>query len=250
MLRRHRTARRSALAHRQGATTGEMHVCTTRRDPQRQGHAGDHAEAPGVRDDPRRAEADSRSAPRSSSPSRWPSSVWSRPRSRPPPPSRPTPARSSPRPPSRPGLEVAGRDEETTSTSVTETFTIHPSKKRRLFVFYSGVDTFALPGATSGSATSAARRTTTASSSSFNEIRETGAVRCPHTRYKEGSIPYQVTLSAGLLTADGAPRSALARPHGQGAGSTASTSRTGTSSAYAVGRRRPGRAGGRLTART
>lgn len=94
------------------------------------------------------------------------------------------------------GIEVAGRFAQTTSTSVTETFTIHPSKKRRLYVFYSGVDTFAFR-VHKRVCNMGGQKDYQGKLSSFNEIRETGAVRCPHTRYKKGSIPYQVTLGAG-----------------------------------------------------
>jgi hypothetical protein len=94
------------------------------------------------------------------------------------------------------GIEVAGRYQETTSTSVTETFTIHPSKKRRLFVFYSGVDTFGFR-VHKRVCNMGGQKDYFGRLGSFNEIRETGAVRCPHTRYKKGSIPYQVTLGAG-----------------------------------------------------
>lgn len=94
------------------------------------------------------------------------------------------------------GLEVAGRYETTKKTSVSETFTIKPSKKRRVYVFYSGVDTFAFR-AHKRVCNMGGQKDYFGKLSSFNEIRETGAVRCPHTRYKKGSIPYQVTLGAG-----------------------------------------------------
>lgn len=94
------------------------------------------------------------------------------------------------------GIEVAGRYQSTTSTSVTETFTIHPSKKRRVFVFYSGVDTFAFK-VHKRVCNLGGQKDYYGKLGSFNEIRETGAVRCPHSRYKKGSIPYQVTLGAG-----------------------------------------------------
>lgn len=94
------------------------------------------------------------------------------------------------------GIEVAGRYQKTTSESITETFTIKPAKKKRLFVFYSGVDTFAFK-AHKRKCSKAGQQDYFGKLSSFNEIVETGAVQCPSSRHKKGSIPYQVTTAAG-----------------------------------------------------
>lgn len=93
------------------------------------------------------------------------------------------------------GLEVAGSGSKTTTSSVTETFTVPEADQDRLFVFYTGVDTFAFRlhrrVCSMGQHDNYGRLT------SFNPIRESGAVRCPHSRYKPGSIPFQVATKAG-----------------------------------------------------
>jgi hypothetical protein len=70
------------------------------------------------------------------------------------------------------------------------------ANRSRLFVFYSGNDFFRMR---------THKRTCYRDGQNdyygklgtFNKISEAGAVRCPHTRYKQGTIPYQITLGAG-----------------------------------------------------
>ena len=94
------------------------------------------------------------------------------------------------------GLEVAGRYEHTTETTVTDTFRINPARRQRVYVFYSGVDTFAFK-AHLRKCNRQGQQDYYGRLSSFNEIDETGAVLCPHSRYRKGSISYQVTTKAG-----------------------------------------------------
>lgn len=93
------------------------------------------------------------------------------------------------------GLEVAGKGSTTKTTSVTDTFTVPRAKKQRVFVFYSGVDTFRFQA--HKRICSMGQHDYYGTLSSFNSIPESGAVQCPHSRYKKGSIPYQVALGAG-----------------------------------------------------
>jgi hypothetical protein len=93
------------------------------------------------------------------------------------------------------GLEVAGSGSKTTSSSVTETFTVPKAKRDRLFVFYTGVDTFRFR--VHKRVCSQGQHDYYGRLTSFNEIKESGAVLCPHSRYRKGSISYQVALKAG-----------------------------------------------------
>lgn len=91
---------------------------------------------------------------------------------------------------------VGGEGSSTTTSSVTESYDVAPANRSRLFVFYSGNDFFQMR---------THRRTCNRSGQddyygklgTFNKISESGAVQCPHTRYKKGSIPYQIALGAG-----------------------------------------------------
>jgi hypothetical protein len=94
------------------------------------------------------------------------------------------------------GVEVAGRYQHTTTTTVTDTFTVASSPKPRLFVFYDGVDTFQMR-VHLRLCNRAGQQDYYGDLTTFNPIDETGAVQCPHGRYRKGSIPYQVTLGAG-----------------------------------------------------
>jgi hypothetical protein len=93
-------------------------------------------------------------------------------------------------------VSLAGNFEKTTKETTSEKFTVPKANKQRVFVFYSGNDTFRLR---------AHKRTCGRDGQndyfgtlrSWNVIEETGAVQCPHTRYKKGSISHQVTLNAG-----------------------------------------------------
>ena len=93
------------------------------------------------------------------------------------------------------GLEVAAGGSKTSSDSVTETFSVPRASRSRLFVFYTGVDTFAFQ--VHKRVCSMGQHDYYGRLTSFNEIKESGAVLCPHRRYKVGSIPYQVTTKAG-----------------------------------------------------
>lgn len=93
------------------------------------------------------------------------------------------------------GLEVAARGAKTTTESITETFTIPRARKARVYVFYTGVDTFAFR--VHKRICSMGQHDYYGTLRSFNRIKESGAVLCPHSRYRKGSIPYQVTVKAG-----------------------------------------------------
>jgi hypothetical protein len=93
------------------------------------------------------------------------------------------------------GLEVAAGGSRTTSDSITETFTIPRASRPRLYVFYTGVDTFAFQ--VHKRICSMGQHDYYGRLHSFNEIKESGAVLCPHSRYRVGSTPYQITTRAG-----------------------------------------------------
>lgn len=92
-------------------------------------------------------------------------------------------------------IEVAARGSKTSSESITETFTVPQAPRARVFVFYTGVDTFAFR--VHKRICSMGQHDYYGTLRSFNKIKESGAVLCPHTRYRRGSIPYQVTMNAG-----------------------------------------------------
>ena len=94
------------------------------------------------------------------------------------------------------GLEVAGRGEKTQESTVRDTFVIRPARRQRVYVFYSGVDTFGFK-VHRRKCDRAGQHDSFGKLNSFNSIDETGAVLCPHTRYRKGSISRQVTLRAG-----------------------------------------------------
>jgi len=93
------------------------------------------------------------------------------------------------------GLKVAGGGSSTTGSSITETFTVSEAKRDRLFVFYTGVDTFRFK--VHKRVCAHGQHDYFGTLRSYNNIKESGAVLCPHTRYKKGSIKYQVTFKAG-----------------------------------------------------
>jgi hypothetical protein len=93
------------------------------------------------------------------------------------------------------GLKVAAGGSSTKSTSITETFTVPKARRDRLFVFYTGVDTFRFR--VHKRVCSNGQHDSFGTLKSFNSIKESGAVLCPHSRYRKGSIRYQVTLKAG-----------------------------------------------------
>jgi hypothetical protein len=92
-------------------------------------------------------------------------------------------------------VTVAGRGEKTSSRSVTEEFNIPKTNRDRVFVFYSGVDTFAFR--THKRVCNRGTHDSYGRLSSFNPVVETGAVQCPSSRYRRGSIPWQVARGAG-----------------------------------------------------
>lgn len=93
------------------------------------------------------------------------------------------------------GLRVAAEKADTGTRSITETFTVPKAKRDRLFVFYTGVDTFRFR--VHKRVCAHGQHDYYGTLGSFNSIKESGAVLCPHTRYRKGSIRYQVTLKAG-----------------------------------------------------
>ncbi|WP_148613584.1 hypothetical protein [Nocardioides rubriscoriae] len=94
------------------------------------------------------------------------------------------------------GIELAGRYQHTSTTSVTDTFTLPASSKERVFVFYDGVDLFQMR-AHLRTCDRSGQNDYYGNLTTFNPIDESGAVQCPHTRYRKGTISYQVSLGAG-----------------------------------------------------
>lgn len=92
-------------------------------------------------------------------------------------------------------VEVAAKGSKTTSESITETFSVPRARRDRVFVFYTGVDTFRFR--VHKRICSMGQHDYYGRLKSFNPITESGAVLCPHSRYRKGSIPYQITINAG-----------------------------------------------------
>ena len=93
-------------------------------------------------------------------------------------------------------VKVAANGSRTSADSTTETFTVPKSTVDRVFVFYTGNDVFTFR-AHKRLCNRQGQDDYYGDPNSWNVIDESGAVRCPHTRYRVGSIPYQVTLNAG-----------------------------------------------------
>ena len=91
---------------------------------------------------------------------------------------------------------VGGEGSHTTTESVTDTFHVPRAKRQRVFVFYAGNDYFAMR-AHKRMCNRQGQQDYYGTLKTFNKVVETGAVLCPHTRYQQGTIPYQVTLGAG-----------------------------------------------------
>jgi len=93
-------------------------------------------------------------------------------------------------------VSVATNGSKTSADSTTETFTVPKASFDRVFVFYTGNDVFAFR-AHKRKCNLGGQDDYWGNLTSWNVIDESGAVRCPHSRYRKGSIPYQVTLGAG-----------------------------------------------------
>lgn len=91
---------------------------------------------------------------------------------------------------------VGGEGSRTKSTSVTDTFSVPKAKRQRVFVFYSGNDYFRMR-AHKRMCNRQGQQDYYGKLGTFNKVPESGAVLCPHSRYKAGSINYQVTTKAG-----------------------------------------------------
>jgi hypothetical protein len=91
---------------------------------------------------------------------------------------------------------VGGEGSRTTSQSVTDTFHVPKAKRQRVYVFYAGNDYFRMR-AHKRMCNRQGQQDYYGRLKTFNKVVETGAVLCPHSRYRQGSINYQVTLGAG-----------------------------------------------------
>ncbi|CAN5528012.1 hypothetical protein BH11ACT8_BH11ACT8_17270 [soil metagenome] len=94
------------------------------------------------------------------------------------------------------GVEVAGSGSKTSKDTVSEVFDIPKSSMDRLFVFYAGNDTFQFRVqkryCQQGNVID-----TKGTLGSFRNIEESGAVLCPHSRYRAGSDKYRIARDAG-----------------------------------------------------
>jgi len=91
---------------------------------------------------------------------------------------------------------VGGEGSRTTSESVTDEFDVPKANHQRLFVFYSGNDYFRMR-THKRLCNRQGQQDYYGTLKTFNKVPESGAVLCPHSRYKQGSINYQVTTRAG-----------------------------------------------------
>jgi hypothetical protein len=93
-------------------------------------------------------------------------------------------------------VEVAGSGSHTTKTSVSEKFTVPRARHDREFAFFDGNEYFGFR---------LHKRTCHPDGQkdyhghlhSFSSVDESGAVLCPHSRYKAGTQRYQIALHSG-----------------------------------------------------
>ncbi|WP_193611189.1 hypothetical protein [Nocardioides lijunqiniae] len=93
------------------------------------------------------------------------------------------------------GVKVGAAGSKTTSKSVTETFDVASAKRDRLFVFYAGYQTFGFRA--HKRICNHGQHDSYGQLRSFDVIDESGAVLCPASRYKKGSVKYQIARKGG-----------------------------------------------------
>jgi hypothetical protein len=93
-------------------------------------------------------------------------------------------------------VEVAGRYQHTKETDVTEKYTITKAKRDRTFAFFEGNEFFTFK-AHRRTCSRAGQHDSFGTLKSFGLVDVSGAVRCPHARYKAGSLRYQIALHSG-----------------------------------------------------
>lgn len=93
-------------------------------------------------------------------------------------------------------VEVAGRYQHTSETSITETYTIPKASHDRSFAFFDGHESFTF-GAHRRTCSRAGERDSYGTLKSFGLVDVSGAVRCPHSRYRSGTLKYTIALHSG-----------------------------------------------------
>jgi len=93
-------------------------------------------------------------------------------------------------------VTVAGGGSHTSTESVTDEFDVPKAKRERVFAFYTGNDYFRMR-VHKRQCGRDGQHDSYGTLKTFNKVVESGAVLCPHTRYRQGSIDYQVTMAAG-----------------------------------------------------
>lgn len=93
-------------------------------------------------------------------------------------------------------VEVAGSGSHTTKTTVSEKFTIPKSAHDREFAFFDGNEDFAFR-LHKRTCHRDGQKDFHGHLSSFSNVDESGAVLCPHSRYKKTSQKYAIALHSG-----------------------------------------------------
>lgn len=93
-------------------------------------------------------------------------------------------------------VTLAGNRQKTTTDSLEEKFTIHATKRDRLFVFYEGVATYRFR-AHKRVCNRGGEKDYYGRLSSWDKTYESGNVLCPHSRYSAGTTRYKIAVAGG-----------------------------------------------------
>jgi hypothetical protein len=93
-------------------------------------------------------------------------------------------------------VEVGGAGSHTTKTTVSEQFTVPKARHDRMFAFFDGNEYYSFR-MHRRKCSRAGQQDSYGKLKSFSKVDESGAVLCPHSRYKSGSQKYQIALHSG-----------------------------------------------------